>query len=106
MKHCLDCGRPCSRRATRCRPCSNRHKQAAARGKPVLAGRKAKRGARVARPDGSEYLSMTALACELGCSRTALYWYAEWAGDHWCLRREPDPRSCGRRGGNRLPRAP
>lgn len=52
MKRCLDCGRPCSRRATRCRPCSNRHNRAAARGRPVPAGRKPKRGVPVAGLDG------------------------------------------------------
>lgn len=53
-------------------------------------------------PDGRAWRSVSALARELGCSPSAIYHWVTWDGGRWRLRRYPDPRSIGRRGGNRL----
>jgi hypothetical protein len=97
MKICLDCGRPCSRNAQRCKRCSNRRHRAAARGIPRPESRKPKPGVPVVAADGIAWMSVAALARAIGCAPSALYRYARWERDHWVMQGQPDPRNIGSR---------
>jgi hypothetical protein len=97
VRRCRDCRRPCSRGAWRCRACSNRRNGAARRGRPRPASHRPYRGVPVVGLDGETRRSMSELARELGCTRTALYPYADWVKDHWQVWRYPDPRNIGGR---------
>lgn len=83
---CAACDAPCA--GQRCAPCDHARR-------PGMA----KRGTPVRAPDGRAWASVAALARAWGTSHQNAYNHMEWAGDHWRLLREPDPRNRHRRGG-------